>query len=58
MENNEWVKSSKCASMNCVEVKVNPHLIEVRDSEGDTVMYTRAEWLAFLAGVKNGEFDI
>ena len=55
---NEWIKSSECASGNCVEVKINSHIIEVRDAEGDMVMYTRNEWKAFIQGVKNNEFDI
>lgn len=25
--------------------------------EGSTIVYTRAEWVAFLAGAKDGEFD-
>ena len=25
--------------------------------EGSTIVYTRAEWTAFLAGAKDGEFD-
>ncbi|MGW9029113.1 DUF397 domain-containing protein [Streptomyces sp. NPDC055722] len=33
----------------------------VRDSknpEGPVHFYTRPEWVAFIAGVKNGEFDV
>jgi hypothetical protein len=25
--------------------------------EGEIIVYTRAEWVAFLAGAKDGEFD-
>ncbi|MFB9249410.1 DUF397 domain-containing protein [Sphaerisporangium melleum] len=25
--------------------------------DGEVIIYTRAEWQAFIAGVKNGEFD-
>ncbi|THV40192.1 DUF397 domain-containing protein [Glycomyces buryatensis] len=25
--------------------------------DGSLIVYTRAEWVAFLAGAKNGEFD-
>lgn len=28
-----------------------------RDPQGATIVYTRAEWDAFLAGVRDGEFD-
>lgn len=28
-----------------------------RHPEGSLIVYTRAEWVAFLAGAKDGEFD-
>lgn len=56
MEN--YKKSSRCGNSTCVEVKMDTHLVTVRDAQGDTVMYTRAEWRAFVEGVKLGEFDI
>lgn len=28
-----------------------------RHPEGSVIVYTRAEWIAFLAGAKDGEFD-
>ena len=55
---NKWIKSSECGSATCVEVKINNHLVEVRDTSGEIVMYTHAEWAAFVKGVKNGEFDL
>lgn len=43
----------------CVEVaKVD--LVAVRDSKdpaGPVLLFTRAEWIDFVAGVKAGEFD-
>ena len=55
---NNFKKSSRCGTSTCVEVKIDNHLVTVRDSEGDVVMYTHAEWQAFVEGVKLGEFDI
>ena len=52
----------------CVEVAVMPgskegsdHVIVVRDSknpEAGQLIFTPAEWEAFTAGVRDGEFDI
>jgi hypothetical protein len=28
-----------------------------RNPDGPAIVYTRAEWAAFLAGAKDGEFD-
>lgn len=54
----EYKKSSRCGTSTCVEVKISDHLVTVRDASGDTVMYTHAEWRAFVEGVKLDEFDI
>lgn len=57
-----WVKSSLSFSNgNCVEVAaLTDGGVGVRNSRfpEETVMeYTQAEWVAFMAGVKAGEFD-
>ncbi len=57
-----WRKSSQSnQSGNCVEVAALPHGdVAVRNSRhpsGPALVYTRAEISAFLAGVKDGEFD-
>jgi hypothetical protein len=45
-----------------VEVASNlPGIIAVRDSkvkDGHALVYTPKEWEAFIAGVKDGEFDL
>jgi hypothetical protein len=56
-----WFKSSFSAAGNCVEVAHLPGGgVAVRDSKDRAKtphVYNRAEWEAFLAGAKNGEFD-
>ena len=46
---------------NCVEVATNlPDVVAVRDTkdrDGGTLLFTHAEWAAFIGGVRNGEFD-
>jgi hypothetical protein len=56
-----WRKSSKSGSMgNCVEVAaLDSGEFAVRNSRhpaGPALVFTRAEWLAFLGGVEHGEF--
>jgi hypothetical protein len=56
-----WHKAARShASGACVEVALASGKIAVRDSkdpDGAILLYTRAEWAAFLDGAKNGEFD-
>jgi hypothetical protein len=57
----KWRKSSACATHNCVQVAAtDDSMIAVRNSsdpDGAMVLYSPAEWRAFLIGAKNGEFD-
>lgn len=57
-----WFKSSFSAAGNCVEVAHLPGGgVAVRDTKDRAKaahVYTRPEWEAFLAGVRNGEFDL
>jgi Domain of unknown function (DUF397) len=55
-----WKKSSHSNASGCVEVAFVDGAIAVRDSKdpsGPTLIYTPAEWDAFLGGVRDGEFD-
>lgn len=56
-----WRKASACSyTSTCVEVAETATEILVRDGkdpEGAVLSFTRDEWDAFLAGVRNGEFD-
>ncbi len=58
----QWRKSTESnSSGNCVEFAALPAgEVAVRNSrypDGPALVYSRAEVAAFLAGVKNGEFD-
>jgi hypothetical protein len=57
-----WIKSSRSFSnSNCVQAARLPGgQIGVRDSkdpDGPVLRFTPAEWDAFLAGARHGEFD-
>lgn len=58
----QWRKSSRSAGASaCVEVSFTDDVVAVRDSkdqDGPVLLFTRAEWDAFTAGAKDGEFDL
>jgi Domain of unknown function (DUF397) len=57
-----WRKSSVSAgSGDCVEVAFAEDGVLVRhsrDQSGPVLAFTHSEWKAFLAGARNGEFDL
>jgi Domain of unknown function (DUF397) len=58
-----WRKSTRSGAYgdNCVEVAFVDGAIAVRDSKdtlGPVLVFTRGEWDAFVAGAKDGEFDL
>lgn len=58
-----WQKSSRSGpySDNCVEIAFVDGAIAMRDSkhpEGPVLLFTPAEWDAFVEGAKDGEFDL
>ncbi len=59
-----WHKSSYSGNGggNCIEVARHDGMVLVRDSKqhghGPVHRYTAAEWRAFVAGVRNGEFGL
>jgi Domain of unknown function (DUF397) len=59
-----WRKSSRSGDNggNCVEMAANlPGIVAVRDSKdarGPVLTVAPGEWLAFAAGIRNGEFDL
>ncbi|HEX3207618.1 MAG TPA: DUF397 domain-containing protein [Propionibacteriaceae bacterium] len=55
-----WRKSSRSGANGCVEVALDPAEVAVRDSKdrnGPVLRFHAHEWEAFLAGVRNGEFE-
>jgi len=57
-----FTKSSHSGVGGCVEVRLLPDgMIGLRDSKDTTKpphLFTSTEWIAFLAGVRAGEFDL
>ena len=56
-----WMRSSSCAGNGCLEVAFGPGTVSVRDSkraDSPVLTYNHDEWRAFLAGVRQGEFDL
>jgi hypothetical protein len=55
-----WV-SSFCSFGSCVEVGRSPDgtvlVRDTKDSSRHALAFTNDEWVAFVAGVKAGEFD-
>lgn len=57
----EWRKSTASSSGECAEVAFAAGAVLMRHSQsasGPTLAFSHAEWTAFLAGVRNGEFDL
>ena len=55
-----WRKSALCSTSGCVEVAEERGQYLLRDSkdpEGPVLTFTRAEWDAFVAGVRSGDFE-
>jgi len=57
-----WTKAQASGEQNCVEVNFEvPGWAGVRDSklgvDSPVHVFNKTEWDAFLAGVRNGEFD-
>ncbi|XVV10927.1 DUF397 domain-containing protein [Actinoplanes sp. CA-131856] len=59
-----WRKSARSngnGGNNCVEVAFLDTGIAIRDSKdpnGPALLFTTAEWAAFLGGAQDGEFDL
>jgi hypothetical protein len=56
-----WHKSTRSGNSGCVEIATLERVIGVRDSkdrQGPVLVFRSDEWDAFLAGVRDGEFDL
>ena len=59
----KWLKPKRSYTREneCVEVAFVDDAIAVRNSKdpaGPVLVFTRGEWDAFVAGAKDGEFDV
>jgi hypothetical protein len=56
-----WHKSTASSSGECAEVAFADGSVLMRHSQypsGPVLAFSYSEWAAFLAGVRNGEFDL
>jgi hypothetical protein len=58
-----WRISTLCDSASCVEIAISQdqELVAMRDSErrlGFPLLFHADEWRDFVAGVRNGDFDL
>lgn len=61
MDKHDFVKSSFCANCaNCVGVAIEQDAVYVTNTAhpGSVAKFSHDEWSVFVAGVKNGEFDL
>ena len=60
VEHLRWQRARRCGSNTCVEVATDGEQFLIRDSkrpEIEPLRFTPAEWAAFLAGARAGDFD-
>ena len=54
--------SSFCSDGSCVGIAIDPDgevsVVDTKSADGPALRFTPAEWAAFVAGVKAGEFDL
>ena len=52
--------SSFCSDGGCVGVALADEVsvVDTKSDDGPALRFTRAEWSAFVSGVKAGEFDL
>jgi hypothetical protein len=55
-----WRVSRDCDGGSCIRVALHKGIIVIGDTknpEGSVLSYTHYEWVAFLKGIKQGDFD-
>jgi hypothetical protein len=58
--NLSWRVARKCNGGNCIRVAPSADMIVIGDSknpDGPLLSYSRAEWAAFVEGIRQGDFD-
>ena len=56
----QWITSTRCSDGECVQAARAGDDMVLRDSKdptGPVLVYAVGEWRAFLASVKNGDYD-
>ena len=57
----DWRTSTRSSGANCVEVALlgeGVALRNSRDRKGPELSFTNSEWVAFIGGVRRGEFEL
>lgn len=54
------IVSTACSDGSCVGVILDETVtvVDTKTDDGPRLTFTREEWAGFVAGVKNGEFDL
>lgn len=55
----DWRKSSRCESAHCVQIRplADGSVLLGSTKEPGDLLFTKAEWDAFVEGAKAGDFD-
>jgi phenylpropionate dioxygenase-like ring-hydroxylating dioxygenase large terminal subunit len=55
---NGWFRSTRCEASACVEVRIAPDAVLIRNSNDPNyhLSFTHEEWQAFVLGAAAGEF--
>lgn len=57
----QWYRSKQCSGGTCVEVAAarngNVLIRDSKDPEGPALTFSEEEWVAFVMGVKAGDFS-
>jgi hypothetical protein len=58
-DDRQWRRAKRCGNYACVEVArvESGYLVRGTSDPEKTLLFTDAEWAAFVAGVRDGDFD-
>lgn len=60
LSNLSWRVARNCNGGNCIRVAPRADMIVIGDSknpDGPMLSYSRSEWVAFVEGIRQGDFD-